>query len=268
MFPDGFSARPSSIIAAVFQPASEYPHGHHEAAVRRRHHAGGPASPGSNARARPSMRRASTRCSTMAARECAVSGATIERIAGRMGFGDCVRATLSPSARGKPGILIMGHLDTVHPVGTLAKLPWRRDGERCYGPGIFDMKGGNFLALEAVRMLQRIGACARAARDVAVHQRRGGRQPQHARPDRGGGGAPQIRAGAGARPRRRRRGHRPLRHRALQSQGHRPAEPCRRAAEGRPLRDPHHGGHDPADRRHDHAMPARSASAWCTAGSG
>jgi len=52
----------------------------------------------------------------------------------------------------------MGHLDTVHPVGTLANgLPWRREGERCYGPGIFDMKGGNFLALEAVRMLQRLG---------------------------------------------------------------------------------------------------------------
>jgi len=50
----------------------------------------------------------------------------------------------------------MGHLDTVHPVGTLNVLPWRREENRCYGPGIFDMKGGNFLALEAVRMLQRL----------------------------------------------------------------------------------------------------------------
>jgi len=91
------------------------------------------------------------------ARECAVSGATVERIAGRMGFGDCVRATFAFGHEAKPGILIMGHLDTVHPVGTLAHgLPWRREGERCYGPGIFDMKGGNFLALEAVRMLQRL----------------------------------------------------------------------------------------------------------------
>ena len=90
------------------------------------------------------------------ARECAVSGAIVERIAGRMGFGDCVRATFSFGHEAKPGILIMGHLDTVHPAGTLNALPWRRDGERCYGPGIFDMKGGNFLALEAVRMLQRL----------------------------------------------------------------------------------------------------------------
>jgi glutamate carboxypeptidase len=92
-----------------------------------------------------------------AARECALSGATVERIAGRMGFADCVRATFSFGHTNKPGILIMGHLDTVHPVGTLATgLPWRRDGERCYGPGIFDMKGGNFLSLEAIRMLQRL----------------------------------------------------------------------------------------------------------------
>jgi glutamate carboxypeptidase len=91
------------------------------------------------------------------ARECAVSGAVIERIAGRMSFGDCVRARFAFGHEEKPGILIMGHLDTVHPVGTLAVLPWRRDENRCYGPGIFDMKGGNFIALEAVRMLQRLG---------------------------------------------------------------------------------------------------------------
>lgn len=92
-----------------------------------------------------------------AARECALSGAEVERIPGRMGFGDCVRATFSFGHAAKPGILIMGHLDTVHPVGTLGVLPWRREGERCYGPGIFDMKGGNVIALEAIRMLQRLG---------------------------------------------------------------------------------------------------------------
>jgi glutamate carboxypeptidase len=54
-------------------------------------------------------------------------------------------------------VLVMGHLDTVHPVGTLEKLPWRREGGRCWGPGILDMKGGNFLALEAIRQLARAG---------------------------------------------------------------------------------------------------------------
>jgi glutamate carboxypeptidase len=51
----------------------------------------------------------------------------------------------------------MGHLDTVHPLGTLAALPWRRDGNRLYGPGVYDMKGGNWIALEAIRQLLRAG---------------------------------------------------------------------------------------------------------------
>jgi glutamate carboxypeptidase len=72
-----------------------------------------------------------------------------------MGFGDCIRARFPHPKQGEPGILIAGHLDTVHPVGTLAKLPWRREGNKCYGPGIFDMKGGNYLSLEAIRQLQR-----------------------------------------------------------------------------------------------------------------
>lgn len=91
----------------------------------------------------------------LAARDMALSGATIERIAGRQGFAGCVRARFPHPNQGQPGILIAGHLDTVHPVGTLAKLPWRRDGNKCYGPGIFDMKGGNYITLEAIRQLMR-----------------------------------------------------------------------------------------------------------------
>ncbi len=56
-----------------------------------------------------------------------------------------------------PGLLIIGHMDTVHPLGTLTELPFKRDGNHCYGPGICDMKGGNYLALEAIRQLQRAG---------------------------------------------------------------------------------------------------------------
>jgi glutamate carboxypeptidase len=85
----------------------------------------------------------------LAARDMAIMGATVERIAGRQGFGGCVRARFPHPRQGEPGILIAGHLDTVHPVGTLEKLPWRRDGNKCFGPGIFDMKGGNYLSLEA-----------------------------------------------------------------------------------------------------------------------
>jgi glutamate carboxypeptidase len=91
----------------------------------------------------------------LAARDMAIMGATIERIAGRQGFGGCIRARFPHPKLGEPGILIAGHLDTVHPVGTLEKLPWRRDGDKCFGPGIFDMKGGNYLTLEAIRQLMR-----------------------------------------------------------------------------------------------------------------
>jgi glutamate carboxypeptidase len=82
-------------------------------------------------------------------------GAAIERIAGRNGFGGCVRARFPHPKQGEPGILIAGHFDTVHPVGTLQKLPFRREGDKCYGPGIYDMKGGSYLSLEAIRQLMR-----------------------------------------------------------------------------------------------------------------
>jgi glutamate carboxypeptidase len=74
-----------------------------------------------------------------------------------MGYGDCVRATFPHATPDVPGILLMGHLDTVHPVGTLSQLPFRREGNRAWGPGIQDMKGGNYLSLEAIRQLQRAG---------------------------------------------------------------------------------------------------------------
>ncbi len=91
----------------------------------------------------------------IASRDLIVAGARIERIAGRMGFGDCVRASFPHATPDVPGILVMGHLDTVHPIGT--DLPYRREGNKAWGPGILDMKGGNYLALEAIRQLQRAG---------------------------------------------------------------------------------------------------------------
>ena len=89
----------------------------------------------------------------LASRQLALMGAHLDRIPGRMGFGDCVRASFA-HPKDEPGLLILGHLDTVHPIGTLDQLPWRREGNRCFGPGILDMKGGNYLALEAIRHLR------------------------------------------------------------------------------------------------------------------
>ncbi len=85
------------------------------------------------------------------------AGAMVERIPGRMGFGGSLRARFPHADEGKPGILIAGHMDTVHPVGTLKVLPFRREGDICYGPGIMDMKGGNYVSVEAIRQLARAG---------------------------------------------------------------------------------------------------------------
>ena len=82
-------------------------------------------------------------------------GGRLERVPGTQNLGDCLRASFNETSENhnSPGILIMGHMDTVHPIGTLKKLPFRIDGEKCFGPGIFDMKSGNLIAMEAVKML-------------------------------------------------------------------------------------------------------------------
>lgn len=89
--------------------------------------------------------------------DCAAAGASLEVIPGRMGLGPSLRVKFPHPDQGKPGILVSGHLDTVHPVGTLAQNPWRRQDGKLYGPGIQDMKGGNFVALEAMRQIMRAG---------------------------------------------------------------------------------------------------------------
>ena len=93
----------------------------------------------------------------LATHDLATMGASVERIPGRLGFGDSVRARFPHPRQGEPGVLILGHMDTVHPIGTLQKLPFRREGDKCWGPGIQDMKGGNYACLEAVRQLIRAG---------------------------------------------------------------------------------------------------------------
>ena len=89
--------------------------------------------------------------------ELAVLGAITERIPGRMGLGDSMRATMPHPRAGEGGILLLGHFDTVHPLGTLGKLPFRREGDLCYGPGIMDMKGGNYVYLDALRKMLAAG---------------------------------------------------------------------------------------------------------------
>jgi glutamate carboxypeptidase len=76
---------------------------------------------------------------------------TIDRIPSE-NYGENLR--LQAFANGRNGaktILILGHTDTVHPIGSLQSRPWRVEGNRAYGPGVFDMKANCALAIEAIR---------------------------------------------------------------------------------------------------------------------
>jgi len=69
--------------------------------------------------------------------------------------GDHVRAEVwLGKGRATGQILVLGHTDTVYPVGTIRKTPFRVASGRAWGPGTFDMKGGHVLALAAVDALR------------------------------------------------------------------------------------------------------------------
>lgn len=53
-------------------------------------------------------------------------------------------------------VLLVGHTDTVHARGSLAHRPWRREGGKIFGPGVFDMKANCALAVEVLRALEEL----------------------------------------------------------------------------------------------------------------
>jgi glutamate carboxypeptidase len=83
--------------------------------------------------------------------------ASVERIAGKGGCGDHLVAR-SSWGQDAPGILVLSHLDTVHPMGFIGRLPFKVEGDSAFGPGIYDMKGGAYLAYHAFRQICADGA--------------------------------------------------------------------------------------------------------------
>ena len=71
------------------------------------------------------------------------------------GAGACLAARTS--ARNLSPILLLGHMDTVHPVGSFPDGPWTVRGDFVYGPGVHDCKGGLVIALYVIRALQHAG---------------------------------------------------------------------------------------------------------------
>jgi glutamate carboxypeptidase len=94
------------------------------------------------------------------------AGAVVERWAVEMGgqvkrhrqkkFGDVLELKFGRGRKGR--VLVLGHLDTVWPMGTLAKMPWREADGKIFGPGVLDMKVGVVMALEAIAATQALGA--------------------------------------------------------------------------------------------------------------
>jgi glutamate carboxypeptidase len=88
------------------------------------------------------------------------AGQLVERWAVEMGaavkrhrqktFGDVLELRFGPARSRQGRALILGHLDTVWPIGTLAKMPWREAEGKIFGPGVLDMKVGVVMALEAM----------------------------------------------------------------------------------------------------------------------
>jgi glutamate carboxypeptidase len=71
-------------------------------------------------------------------------------------FGDILELRFGPQRSSRKPILLLGHLDTVWPMGTLAGMPWREEKGRLWGPGVLDMKAGVVMALTAIAALKEL----------------------------------------------------------------------------------------------------------------
>ena len=85
-------------------------------------------------------------------RELEPLGYLVRRVRGD-GVGDHLYARPLARTRGAPTQLVIGHMDTVWPHGTLTTMPVRREGDRLFGPGTYDMKAGLVQLVFALRAL-------------------------------------------------------------------------------------------------------------------
>lgn len=110
----------------------------------------------------PSQNKAAVeRVGAIVAEEARKLGAQIE-IFPNQETGDHIIARFSPSSgkrtdKGKGGILLLCHMDTVFPLGTLESMPYREAEGKIFGPGVLDMKAGIAISLAAIAEAQQTG---------------------------------------------------------------------------------------------------------------
>lgn len=92
------------------------------------------------------------RCTALAAERLTAIGGKV-KLHRQKQFGDLLEARVGPRRAAAGRILLLGHLDTVWPLGTLKTMPWREREGRLAGPGVFDMKAGVAMALTALELL-------------------------------------------------------------------------------------------------------------------
>jgi glutamate carboxypeptidase len=88
-------------------------------------------------------------CVDLAEKVCEGIGGRVRRHR-RREFGDLLEARFGRGGRGVKPVMVLGHLDTVWPLGTLKQMPFRVEKGRVWGPGALDMKGGVAMALTAL----------------------------------------------------------------------------------------------------------------------
>ena len=126
------------------------------------------------------------------------------------GYGVLLHAQVNAAGEGAP-IILMGHMDTVYPAGTVARRPFRVEDGRAYGPGVADMKSGLVLNVFVAEAFARCGGLSAplhlffscdeeigspATRDLIMDRVRGARAVFNAEPGRVSGNVVTSRKGS------------------------------------------------------------------------
>lgn len=85
------------------------------------------------------------------------AGARVDRVPVSQ-YGDHLRVDFTTGDGTHDPLLVLGHMDTVWDLGTLREMPFRVEGGRAFGPGVFDMKGGLVQLVFALRALSELGS--------------------------------------------------------------------------------------------------------------